>query len=145
MQGVTKKLSADYHPNHASEARTTELDRRTPRPWRIALKIMTMGITLVCDLSDTIIVGRSYPQMVDHPNIDLAPYNAQALGVSRHHLTLKLHDNCVVVIDNHSANKTLLNNEVLRPGEMYQLHHGDSITLGSMTLRSHFLTNPFDW
>lgn len=113
-----------------------------PRPWRIALVSLDQGVTLVFDLVDTLVLGRS-DETDDTYRIDLSPYRALELGVSRQHAILKLEKNRVYLMDNYSTNGVFLNSEMLRAGIEYPLRHGDRIRLGRMNLRIHFLTNPF--
>lgn len=119
------------------------IDEALPRPWRVALSTLTQGVTLIFDLSDTVILGRTPNKLEETRQIDLSPFNALDLGVSRQHAFLKLEKNRVYLIDNHSTNGVFLNNEALRPGIEYPVRHGDRIKLGGMSLRISFLTNPF--
>jgi pSer/pThr/pTyr-binding forkhead associated (FHA) protein len=117
-------------------------DRGLPRPWRIALKNIPMGITLVFDLTDTVMIGREGVED-GIPEIDLNPYDALNFGVSRRHAILRLDENRVYLTDNGSKNGVTLNDELLNPGSPYLVRSGDSISLGQMRFQITFLTNPF--
>jgi pSer/pThr/pTyr-binding forkhead associated (FHA) protein len=134
------RQNALTHPEATPSLRP--FDDVLPRPWRIALVSLDQGVTLVFDLVDTLILGRS-DETDDTYRIDLSPYRALELGVSRQHAILKLEKNRVYLMDNYSTNGVFLNNESLRAGIEYPLRHGDRIKLGRMSLRIHFLTNPF--
>lgn len=117
-------------------------DRGLPRPWRIALKNLSLGITLVFDLVDDVVIGRECSED-NMPQIDLNPYDALEYGVSRRHATLRVDENRVYLIDNGSKNGVSLNDELLNPGSAYLVNDGDSIHLGQMRFQINFLTNPF--
>jgi hypothetical protein len=114
-----------------------------PSPWRIALKNLQMGITQVLDLTDSVMIGRDAPAEGAMPFINMAPYEAQQLGVSRHHVILKREGNRVYIVDNNSSNGVVLNEEILRPGIAYPVKHGDTFSMGKMLLQICFLRNPF--
>ncbi len=119
------------------------LKARTNTPRRISLKNVALGITLFFDLAGSVSLGRESSAVADMPHIDLEPYNAYQLGVSRRHAILKLEDGRVCLIDNNSVNGIWLNRELLRPNVSYPLLHGDNIRLGGMTLQIGFPSDPF--
>jgi pSer/pThr/pTyr-binding forkhead associated (FHA) protein len=119
------------------------LEARTNTPRRIALKNLALGITLFFDLVASISLGRESSPGADMPHIDLEPYNAYQLGVSRRHAILKLEEGRVCLIDNNSVNGIWLNREMLRPNVSYPLLHGDTMRLGGLTLQIGFPSDPF--
>ncbi len=142
VAGNTRKLVPDDDASQAPPPTIKPIDLGMPRPWRIALRIVQMQIQLVFDLAGTMVIGRAQPETNIYPDIDLGPFNAEELGVSRQHLTLKLEDDRVVVIDQKSVNGTKLNGERLKPHEPYPVRHGDELTIGTMAVKIELLTNP---
>jgi pSer/pThr/pTyr-binding forkhead associated (FHA) protein len=106
------------------------------------LRIVQLQIQIIFDLGGAMVIGRAQPETNTYPDIDLGPFNAEELGVSRQHLTINLDGNRVVIVDNQSSNGTKLNGERLRPNEAYPVRHGDELTMGTMALKVELLTNP---
>lgn len=92
------------------------------------------------DLKDTqeIIVGRTAPDSVIVPDIDLTNHDAQGAGVSRVHATLKRQDTNITVVDMGSMNHTYLNGERIFPQEVRILRDGDELRLGKLVMRVAF-------
>lgn len=54
--------------------------------------------------------------------------------VSRQHAVLYKKDGCYFVTDNHSTNHTYVNEIILKPGEVRELHTGDIIRVADVSL-----------
>jgi len=119
------------------------IDKGMPRPWRISLWVVQKEQEVVFDLVGTMILGRIHRESDTFPDIDLGPYNAEELGVSRQHLMLKLDGGRIAIMDMDSANGTKLNGEWLKANQLYPLRHGDELVLGMMTLKVELLMDPF--
>lgn len=142
--GSTRILSQDDENTGVADPKIKPIDIAMPRPWRIALWIMHLQLQLVFDLSHEIIIGRSHPDTPNPPDIDLTPFDAEELGVSRQHISLKLDNDRVVVMDRGSSNGTRLNSDKLEPRQIYPVRHKDKLLLGMMLLQIELLTSPFD-
>lgn len=142
MPGDTRKLNLDDDSALASQE-ITAIDMGMPRPWKIALRILQKENRVIFDLAGPMVIGRKVPEGNSFPDIDLGPYNAEDMGVSRTHLTLKLDGDRIVAVDNGSANGTLLNGERLKPLVAYPVRDGDEMSLGLMKLKVELLMNPF--
>jgi len=70
--------------------------------------------------------------------VDLTPFNAHVLGVSRKHAMLKPVANGCCLIDLKSTNGTLLNGDPLVPHQAYLLKSGDEIQIGGVYLHVSF-------
>lgn len=75
------------------------------------------------------VIGRSDRASSYLPDIDLAPYQAKHLGVSRRHAVLINFNNVVHVMDLGSMNGTFINGTRIVPYEPHALRHGDKLTL----------------
>ena len=81
-----------------------------------------------------IVLGR-YDPANRQPTIDLTPFNAGSLGVSRNHARIQHVDDVYVLEDLNSTNGTWINQQRLPPGKKQGLRNGDLIQLGQMVLR----------
>ena len=72
------------------------------------------------------------------PDLDLSPYNAFALGVSRMHAALRIINNQLVVVDLDSANGTRINGQKLVSRVEYPVSKGDIIALGKLRIQVTF-------
>ncbi|MBX3081313.1 MAG: FHA domain-containing protein [Anaerolineae bacterium] len=114
------------------------------RPWRVAFLITQVQVELIITLTSSLSVGRSDPKSDVVPNVDLKPFGAEQLGVSRRHLSIRLDGEGVMVEDLHSVNGTRLNGVRLDPGRGHVVRHGDLLLLGGMELQVQLLLNPLE-
>lgn len=75
-------------------------------------------------------IGRQMPEADNQPDVDLSPYKAFSLGVSRMHATVKVAEQGIYLTDLGSSNGTYLNNQRLKANESYPLKHKDVVTFG---------------
>ena len=92
--------------------------------WRVALPS-------VADRAQ-IVVGREDPLSGEKPDVDLAPYGAEACGVSRHHARLAPGVDGYTLEDLGSVNMTYVNDQRLDPGRRVVLKDGDRLVMGSL-------------
>lgn len=145
MISETVRVTPAEIPNQVTTVpQTKPFERAMPRPWRVAIKIVPCGITLIVDLLETITIGRTAANESAYPHIDLSAYQALEMGVSRQHVALKLRENRVYIMDTDSANGVQVNAAPLTPGKLYPLRHGDRVKLGAMNIQFFFLMNPFE-
>jgi hypothetical protein len=90
------------------------------------------------NLEREVIIGRTAPDSSMHPDVDLTPYNAEDLGVSRLHISMKRLENTVTVTDLNSKNGTHVNGQKLHPHEVRVLRHGDEIRIGRLVMKALF-------
>jgi hypothetical protein len=76
------------------------------------------------------------------PDIDLTPYGALDLGVSRRHAMLRPTKDNLLLADVGSSNGTFHNRERIRLGEPKALENGDIISFGAMHLRVKIISRP---
>ncbi|MFN8420567.1 MAG: FHA domain-containing protein [Anaerolineae bacterium] len=85
-----------------------------------------------------IVLGRSTNKGALNPDIDLNPFGADTLGVSRLHVSLKRSEHTMMITDMNSSNKTYVNGQVLHPHEVRALNDGDEIRIGRMYIAVQF-------
>jgi hypothetical protein len=85
-----------------------------------------------------LVIGRFYDESPVQPDIDLSPYNAEDLGVSRLHATIRWTDNTVSIVDLDSKNHTYINGQRLHPHEVRVVRDGDDLRLGKLPIKVSF-------
>ena len=133
---LSEDLLAAYTAEHESDHPVSEWWMSGHR--RVALHNAKLGVTLIFYVSDCISLGRESSTNLDVPHIDLDPYGALELGVSRRHALLTFEDNKLCITDANSANGVRVNQERIRPGVPYPLRDWAVIHLGMMTLELRF-------
>lgn len=83
-------------------------------------------------------LGRHDPRAQPGADVDLAPFDAQAYGVSRVHAAIRVQPAGLVLVDLGSANGTLLNGQRLLANQPRTLQPGDEIVLGGLALAIEF-------
>lgn len=84
------------------------------------------------------ILGR-FDKDPSHPDqVDLSPYSALDLGISRFHVELQIEDNQLFVIDLNSTNGSYLNGEPLIPKQRALVRNGDELLLGRLAIQVLF-------
>jgi hypothetical protein len=84
-----------------------------------------------------VILGR-YDPGSSVPTVDLTPFNAGALGVSRRHARLIVQHDMHLIEDLGSTNGTWLNQQRLQAGKQHGLQNGDLVQLGQLVLNIYF-------
>ncbi len=85
-----------------------------------------------------LLIGRDDPTNTFVVDIDLEPYLAHKLGVSRSHASIRLNGEQLELQDLDSANGTLLNGEHMIPYKAYVLHDGDEIYIARLKVLIRF-------
>ncbi len=80
-------------------------------------------------------LGRTVEGQPILPDVDLSPFDAFTLGVSRLHAALRIINGEVVLTDLGSSNGTRVNGQKIVPHVDYPLNHGDIITLGKLKIQ----------
>ena len=111
-------------------------------PWVIELRIMGTPQVLQIKISEHLLLGRDTDQDEAAPEIDLRPFNAHYLGVSRKHALLTARNSRVTIRDLDSSNGTFINGGRLEPGQEYRIRHGDHLTLGKLMMQVSFVLVP---
>jgi CheY-like chemotaxis protein len=111
-------------------------------PWVLEFRVVGTASTIQVRVSEMMTIGRADPDRDITPDINLSPYSAHMLGVSRKHAMISARDNSITIKDLDSANGTRLNGFALKPNMPYRLRHGDEITFGRMTVQVLFAVVP---
>lgn len=90
------------------------------------------------DYRTEIVLGRASHDNILIPDLDLNPYQATEMGVSRAHATLTYDDGVLTIADMGSANHTYLNGVQVHPREIRIVQDGAELRLGKLLLRVIF-------
>ena len=101
----------------------------------ISLHIIESGQILPLAERTEFTLGRSAEGQPIVPDVDLAPYNAYANGVSRLHAAIKLVNDQIAIVDLGSSNGTFLNGTRLTPYAETKIAHGDLVYLGKLKIQ----------
>lgn len=85
-----------------------------------------------------LIIGRSDPNAALEPDIDLSPYGAKNMGVSRQHATLQRANLTLTLLDEGSVNHTFINGVKVHPHEVRVVRDGDEVRFGQLITRFTF-------
>jgi CheY-like chemotaxis protein len=137
---VTRHLQMPPDTSPPPQRPTGPLDNIVP--WVIEFRVMGTAYIIQVPASEEILVGRSDPKRGQMPDVDLTPYAAHVLGVSRQHARISVKSDRVTVEDLESANGTFLNNHMLKSGQEFRVRHGDQLSFGQLHLQVHFVVTP---
>jgi two-component system NtrC family sensor kinase len=108
--------------------------------WRVQFDV-SRGVNraLGLEINGEVILGRASgdPQIVD-----LTPFRAADLGVSREHLIIRPTPTALYVIDRGSTNGTYRNGQLLGRNTPYRLANGDVLSLGQLELVVRIVRRP---
>jgi pSer/pThr/pTyr-binding forkhead associated (FHA) protein len=93
---------------------------------------------IMVQINKEVVLGRLSDQTEDKTYINLTPYNAEDLGVSRQHCRLLRDNKAVYLMDLNSTNGTRHNGEVLPSSVEKRLRDGDELLLGKLKLYVFF-------
>lgn len=80
-------------------------------------------------------LGRAIEGQPILPDVDLSPFDAFTLGVSRLHAALRIVKGEVVITDLGSSNGTRVNGQKIVPHVDYPVSHGDVIAVGKLKIQ----------
>lgn len=105
---------------------------------RLKLQVTESGEVMMRDVVGDLVVGRA-DNVTDYiPEIDLTPYGAYRLGLSRRHAIILLEGERLVVKDLNSRNGTFVNGVIVPSGGTQTLRDGDELRFGNLGLRLGF-------
>jgi hypothetical protein len=110
-------------------------------PVVIELNIHEQNTPLKLAVKGEMIVGRGDVRTGYRPDIDLTPYGAYRLGISRRHARLTRQNSQLYLIDSGSRNGTAINGTPLPPDEPHPLQDGDELRFGNLSMTLHVPVN----
>jgi pSer/pThr/pTyr-binding forkhead associated (FHA) protein len=107
----------------------------------IEVEMLSSGRKVLLSADREILAGRLDAAHGIFPELDLTTDGGLEQGVSRRHARIYTRDGTCFVEDLDSTNGTFLNGERLTPYLPYAFRDGDSLTLGTMTMKVRIYTN----
>jgi pSer/pThr/pTyr-binding forkhead associated (FHA) protein len=101
----------------------------------ISLHIVDSGQVIHLKERKEFTLGRTVEGQPILPDVDLTPFDAFSLGVSRLHAALRIVNHDVVVTDLGSSNGTRVNGQKIVPHVDYPINHGDIVALGKLKIQ----------
>ncbi len=136
----TRALHAGYPPPSPSASPTPRPERM---PGRQVVLFLQDGQRIALPPGERWSLGRAVSNQPVLPDIDLSPYGAYEMGVSRLHATLHFSPQGLLTItDMGSSNGTQVDGVQIPPHKPYPLRDGSVILLGKMLLRVRFVPQP---
>lgn len=105
----------------------------------VRIQVGEYASALDIDVAGDMVVGRSDTVTGYVPEIDLTPFGAYRLGISRRHAVIRRQSGSLIVKDLGSRNGTSINGEALRTHETRLIHSGDDIQFGNLTVHVTFV------
>lgn len=108
----------------------------------LTLKIIIRGADtpLLLPIEGDTAIGRRDPTTHDAPALDLSPYGAYQMGISRRHAILRVREKQLEVVDLGSRNGTFVNGKRLKPHQAVIIGNGAELRLGKIVMELHFQT-----
>ena len=101
----------------------------------VSLNVINSGEILHLPKRKETTLGRVSKGQPIIPDIDLTPYRAYEAGVSRMHVSIRVMEDQIVIIDLGSANGTRVNGRKISSHIPYPINHGDVLTLGKFKIQ----------
>jgi hypothetical protein len=101
----------------------------------VSLHVVESGQVLHLSSRKEFTLGRTVEGQPILPDVDLSPFDAFTLGVSRLHAALRIINGELVVTDLGSSNGTRVNGQKIVPHVDYPINHGDIIALGKLKIQ----------
>jgi len=106
----------------------------------VLIRIRDANAQIEAHFAHECVIGRTAGDLT--PDIDLTPYGAVAMGVSRQHVKLTRQSATIMVQDLDSVNGSFLNGKRLFPFQPRVLRNEDELVLGKLVLRISFQRKP---
>ncbi len=129
----TSPLPPPSPPRPAAEPPATVFPSSIPSPHaqlEARILLTDKNITLRIPEKDNIIVGRTHRNTL--ADVDLGPYGAAKVGISRRHARLTRQGNRWLIEDLESLNGTFVNEVEVKPGNPVPLKNGDVVRCSHM-------------
>ena len=121
-------------PTEIPQSLTKNAPTKSAEP-NISLHIVESGQVLHLKERKEFTLGRTVEGQPILPDVDLSPFDAFSLGVSRLHAALRIVNTEVVVTDLGSSNGTRVNGQKIVPHVDYPINHGDIIAVGKLKIQ----------
>lgn len=101
----------------------------------VSIEVQSAMTPLVITFKDEIVIGRRDPATQDAPEVDLSPYGAYQMGISRRHAIIRLRSKRLEVYDLGSRNGTYVNGKRLTAHQPVTLSNGATVRIGKLEMK----------
>jgi hypothetical protein len=133
-------------PGWEDEFHFMRVPRKAPADatsWKLVLAAMEGQQRLLpLEVAGDAVLGTSLGSIETNADVDLCLWDAQTLGVSRHHLRLRPNGSKLFAMDLGSKNGSHINGMELSPSHTVVLNHGDYLSMGNLHMRVFILAEP---
>ena len=117
------------------EVRTPDSWRDADIPPRVALQVLNAAKVLPFEGDGEATVARFNEGQPLIPDIDLAPFGALQVGISRFHASIVIRKEGIALIDLGSINGIFINGKKVALNTGWPLLHGDIVDMGDLRLQ----------
>lgn len=136
-QEAYRALQLDQEAARLAE-QTRQSDTFDPAVMKLELLVTELHQTLLKAVDHELVVGRADSVTDYMPDIDMTPYGAYRLGLSRKHAIISVEGEALIVKDLNSRNGTFVNGKAIPTGGTHPLRDGDSVRFGNLTVKVRF-------
>jgi hypothetical protein len=104
----------------------------------VLLRFSESGAVVTVPMTSRVVIGRSEINKMEGLNIDLTPFGARVMGVSRRHAAVYRLKNSLFIEDLDSVNGSYVNGQRITPGQPHLLHNGDELRFGNLRCSIEF-------
>lgn len=138
-----------YETRQQNEMREHEatLNAGQPINWEdmmLRVEVQGGGTPLLLPLVGDTVIGRRDPSTQTSPELDLTPYGAYQMGISRRHAIIRVKDDVPTLTDLGSRNGTYINGKKLKAHQSVPLKDGDEVRLGKIVMQIFFQSTEDD-
>lgn len=132
---IDKPVEGATGPDLGSNSFPTRKAPQKLKDPSISLHLVESGKVIHLSDKKDFTLGRAVEGQSILPDVDLSAFEAFSQGVSRMHVSLRIMNGDVYVMDLGSSNGTKINGQKIVPHVEYSISHGDLVTLGRLKVQ----------
>lgn len=138
QQDAIKAIAMKAEQQRLAQHHQAPADDNRPRfttDMMLRLDVIDSSQPIIVAVQGDVIVGRA-DNVTDYvPDIDLTPFGAYRMGLSRRHALIRLQSDGLIVKDLSSRNGTFVNGTQVKTGETLPFREGDELRFGNLAMR----------
>ncbi len=138
LQAAYKALELEQQVRASDEQIQQTQTRFDPATMHLVIYVTEMHEELAKIVDHDLVVGRADSVTDYMPDIDLTPFGAYRLGLSRRHAIIRVENQALIVKDLQSRNGTFVNGTRVPSGGTLPLHDGDAVRFGNLSMKISF-------
>lgn len=141
LEGAAAKTATRHFDRITTELMLTKNTWGTARfghDANVLIRVRDVEQPIPLEITDEATLGRSDAATNTRPGLDLTPFGALDMGVSRLHAAIRRGEETLTLVDLGSANGTFLNGQRLVAEQPRVLRDGDEIRVGKLVCHIFF-------